>query len=78
MKQEDVEDMEKRLSMTDVSLDQPLYEEGEETMMDMVKADENIEEMVEEREKQKIAARKIAEFRRCSTRGSFTSSSTGS
>lgn len=63
VKQEDIEDMEKRLSMTDVSLDQPLYEEGEETMMDMVKTDENIEEMVEEREKQKIAARKIAEFK---------------
>jgi RNA polymerase sigma-32 factor len=63
VKQEDIEDMEKRLSMTDVSLDQPLYEEGEETMMDMVKTDENIEDMVEEREKQKIAARKIAEFK---------------
>src|SRR5208282_3596684 len=36
---------------------------GEETMMDMVKTDENIEDMVEEREKRKIAARKIAEFR---------------
>ena len=56
-------DMEKRLAMTDVSLDQPLYEDGEETMMDMVKGDQNIEEVVEEREKQKIAARKIAEFR---------------
>ena len=55
--------MEKRLSMTDVSLDQPLYEEGEETMMDMVKTDENVEDMVEEREKRKIAARKIADFR---------------
>ena len=63
VKQEDIEDMEKRLSMTDVSLDQPLYEEGEETMMDMVKTAENVEDMVEEREKRKIAARKIAEFR---------------
>lgn len=63
VKQEDIEDMEKRLSMTDVSLDQPLYEEGEETMMDMVKTDENIEDMVEDREKRKIAARKIGEFK---------------
>jgi RNA polymerase sigma-32 factor len=63
VKQEDVEDMERRLSMADVSLDQPAYEEGEETMMDMVKTDSNIEDMVEEREKKKIAAMKIAEFR---------------
>jgi RNA polymerase sigma-32 factor len=63
VKQEDVEDMEKRLTLTDVSLDQPLYEDGEGTMMDMVKTDDNIEDMVEEREKKKIAARRIAEFR---------------
>ncbi len=63
VKQEDIEDMEKRLSMRDVSLDQPLYEESEETMMDMVKTDENIEDMVGERERRKVAARKIAEFK---------------
>ena len=61
--QEDVEEMEKRLTLTDVSLDQPVYDDGEETMLDMVRTDENIEDMVEEREKKKIVARKIAEFR---------------
>jgi RNA polymerase sigma-32 factor len=63
VKQEDIEEMEKRLAMTDVSLDQPMFDEGEETMMDMVRTDDNIEDMVEEREKKKIVARKIAEFR---------------
>jgi len=62
--EEDVVDMEKRLVMTDVSLDQPLYEDGGETMMDMIQADQNIEEVIEEREKRKIAFRKIAEFRK--------------
>ena len=32
-------------------------------MMDMVKSDGNVEEMVEERERRKVAARKIAEFK---------------
>jgi RNA polymerase sigma-32 factor len=63
VKQEEVEDMEKRLSLTDVSLDQPLYEDGEETILDMVQGDQDIEEAVEERERKQIAARKIAEFR---------------
>ncbi len=63
VKEEDIEDMERRLSMADVSLDQPAYDEGEETMMDMVKTDRDIEDVVEEREKKSIAARKIAEFR---------------
>jgi RNA polymerase sigma-32 factor len=62
--QEDVEEMEKRLTLTDVSLDQPVYDDGDETMMDMVRSDENIEDMVEEREKKKIVARKVADFRR--------------
>jgi RNA polymerase sigma-32 factor len=62
--EEDVNDMEKRLVMTDVSLDQPLYEDGGETMMDMVQSDQDIEEVVEERERQNIASRKIAEFRK--------------
>ncbi len=59
----DVAEMEKRLVMTDVSLDQPLYEDGGETMMDMVEADQNIEDVVEEREKRMIVSRKIARFR---------------
>ncbi len=64
VKQEEIEEMERRLTLTDVSLDQPAYEDGDETMMDMVKTEQNIEEVVEEREKKKIAGRKIAEFRK--------------
>ncbi len=63
VKEEEIEEMERRLSLTDVSLDQPLYEEGEETMMDMVRGEEDIEAVVEERERKKIAARKIAAFK---------------
>jgi RNA polymerase sigma-32 factor len=63
VKEEDIMDMEKRLTLTDVSLDQPLYDEGEQTMLDVVRTDDNVEEMVEEREKRKIANRKIAEFK---------------
>jgi RNA polymerase sigma-32 factor len=64
VKEEEIEDMEKRLSLPDISLDQPLYEEGEETMLDMVRSEGNVEDIVEEREKKKLAARKIAEFRK--------------
>jgi RNA polymerase sigma-32 factor len=64
VKEEDIMDMEKRLSLTDVSLDQPLYDEGDQTMLDVVRTDDDdVEEMVEEREKRKIAGRKIAEFK---------------
>ncbi len=47
----EVEDMEKRLSYTDISLEYPVYEEGEETFIDMIKTDDNIEEAVAAKEK---------------------------
>ncbi len=63
VKVSEVEDMEKRLSYMDISLEHPIYEEGEETFMDMLKAEDNIEEVVAAREKKEILARKIAEFK---------------
>ena len=39
VKTEEVEDMEKRLAYTDTSLDHPLYDEGEETLMDVMQSD---------------------------------------
>jgi RNA polymerase sigma-32 factor len=61
---EEIEDMERRLSSPDLSLDQALSEDGEETFMDMVKGDDNIEEIVTNRERKELADRKIAEFKK--------------
>jgi RNA polymerase sigma-32 factor len=60
----EVEDMEKRLSYTDISLEHPVYDEGEETFMDMIKTDDNIEDVVAAKEKKEILERKIAEFKK--------------
>jgi RNA polymerase sigma-32 factor len=59
----EVEDMEKRLSYMDISLEYPVYDEGEETFMDMIKADDNIEDIVTAREKREIIEKKIREFK---------------
>jgi RNA polymerase sigma-32 factor len=63
VKAEEVEDMEKRLTYTDMSLDHPLYDEGEETLMDVMQSSENIEEVVTAKEKKEILAQKVAEFK---------------
>ena len=63
VKTEEVEDMEKRLAFTDMSLDHPLYDEGEETLMDVIQSDENIEEVVAAREKRDILEQKVKEFK---------------
>jgi RNA polymerase sigma-32 factor len=63
VKAEEVEDMEKRLAFTDMSLDHPLYDEGEETLMDVMQSDENIEEVVAAKEKRDILEQKVKEFK---------------
>ena len=63
VKAEEVEDMEKRLAFTDMSLDHPLYDEGEETLMDVIQSDENIEDVVAAREKRDILEQKVKEFK---------------
>jgi RNA polymerase sigma-32 factor len=63
VKAEEVEDMEKRLTYTDMSLDHPLYDEGEETLMDVMRSDANIEEVVTTKEKNEILSKKVAEFK---------------
>ena len=64
VKTEEVEDMEKRLAYTDTSLDHPLYDEGEETLMDVIQGTENIEEIVTSKEKKEILEQKVAEFKK--------------
>lgn len=59
----EVEEMEKRLSHTDVSLEHPAYVEGEETFLDMITSDDSIEDMVSDKEKKEILERKIREFK---------------
>jgi RNA polymerase sigma-32 factor len=46
-----------------MSLDHPLYDEGEETLMDVMQSDENIEEVVAAREKRDILEKKVKEFK---------------
>jgi RNA polymerase sigma-32 factor len=63
VKEEEVEDMQKRLAYTDVSLGAPLHDESDDTIMDMIKTDENVEEIVAEKEMSEVLAQKVAEFK---------------
>jgi RNA polymerase sigma-32 factor len=58
----DVEDMEKRLYNGDVSLEDQLYDGGEE-IMDTISTDEDIEETVAEKERKEILNRKLIDFK---------------
>ncbi len=67
----EVEDMERRLSHTDISLEHPAYPEGEETFLDMMTKGDNIEDVVSDREKKEILERKIMEFKETLTDKEF-------
>jgi RNA polymerase sigma-32 factor len=63
VKEEEVEEMQKRLAYADVSLETPLGDESDDTMMALMKSDENIEEMIAEKEKSEILSKKVKEFK---------------
>lgn len=63
VKEGEIEDMEKRLSYTDVSLESKLHDESDDTIMDMIKTGENVEEVVAEKEKSLILAERINLFK---------------
>ena len=64
VKEEEVEDMQKRLAYADVSMETPLYDEGDDTIMDMMRSDENVEEIVAEKEKDTIIVSRVKEFKK--------------
>ena len=64
MKEKEIEKMERRLSLADVSLETPISDEGDDTIMDTMRSDMNVEEVVGEKEKTEIIAKKVLEFKR--------------
>jgi RNA polymerase sigma-32 factor len=64
VKEEEVEDMQKRLAYADVSMETPIHDEGDDTIMDMMKSDENVEEIVAEKEKDTIIVSRVKEFKK--------------
>lgn len=63
LKEREVEEMEKRLSYTDVALDVPVYDGSDETLMDRMTSDQDVEEIVSERHKSAVLLKMIQEFK---------------
>jgi RNA polymerase sigma-32 factor len=63
VKEEDVVEMQTRLSYNDVYLEAPLNDEGTDTMMDMLSTDGDVEDMVSEKETLGLLAERVKEFK---------------
>lgn len=63
LKEREVEDMEKRLSYNDIALDVPVYDGSDETLMDRISSDQDVEEIVSERHKSAVLSKMMKEFK---------------
>jgi RNA polymerase sigma-32 factor len=64
VKEEEIEEMQKRLAFTDVSLDSPIHDESDDTIMDMIKGGDDVEEIVSGKEKREILTQRVKEFKK--------------
>ena len=62
LKEREVEDMEKRLSYNDIALDVPVYDGSDETLMDRISSEQDVEEIVSERHKSAVLSKMMNEF----------------
>jgi len=63
LKEREVEEMEKRLSYNDIALDVPVYDGSDETLMDRMASDQDVEEIVSERHKSAVLSKMMKEFK---------------
>ena len=63
VKEKDILHMEKRLSSVDISLETPINETGDDTIMDTVSSDVDVEDIVGGREISAMISKKITEFK---------------
>jgi RNA polymerase sigma-32 factor len=63
VKEHEVAEMQQRLACTDISLETPIHVESDDTVMDTISSDENVEEIICQKQESEIASRQIKEFK---------------
>jgi RNA polymerase sigma-32 factor len=63
VKEEEVDCMQQRLAFTDISLEAPVHDGSDDTIMDTMKTDEDVEDIVSRREETEMLSRRVMEFK---------------
>ncbi len=63
LREREIEEMEKRLSYTDVALEAPLHDGSGDTLMDIIGSDQDVEEIVSERQKSSFLSERLKAFK---------------
>jgi RNA polymerase sigma-32 factor len=64
VKEREVEEMKQRFFSTDLSLEAPLYDDSNDTIMDTLSSDEDVQEIVSRKEESELLSKKVMEFKR--------------
>jgi RNA polymerase sigma-32 factor len=63
VKEEEVDCMQQRLAFTDISLEAPVHDGSDDTIMDTMRTDEDVEDIVSRREESEMLSKKVLEFK---------------
>jgi RNA polymerase sigma-32 factor len=63
VKEKEVEEMKQRVGFTDLSLEAPIYADGDDTIMDTLRSDEDVQEIVSRKEESELLSKKIMKFK---------------
>jgi RNA polymerase sigma-32 factor len=63
VKEQEVKEMQQRLACNDISLETPTHAESDETVMDTISSDEDVEEIVCRKEESEMASGQIKKFK---------------
>lgn len=63
VKEEEVVEMQTRLSCNDVYLEAPLYDEGTDTIMDVLSTDDDVEDIISKKDTQNVLKERIEAFK---------------
>ena len=64
VKEEEVDEMKQRVTFTDLSLEAPAYIDGDDTLMDTLRSDEDVLEIVSRKEESELLSKKFMKFKR--------------
>jgi RNA polymerase sigma-32 factor len=63
VKEQEVKEMQQRLTCTDISLEAPVHVESDDTLMDTICSDENVEEIICRKQESEMASKQIKKFK---------------
>ena len=63
VKEKEVDEMKQRVAFTDLSLEAPAYTDSDDTIMETLRSDEDVQEIVSRKEESELLSKKLTDFK---------------